>query len=64
MDDEWTLNVGDPVTIVDGPFGDFDGIVESIREEADKARAKISFFGRDTPIELPISQIGEPGIIE
>ena len=48
---------GQSVRIVDGPFIDFIGIVEDINEEKGKVRVMVSFFGRETPIELDFLQI-------
>ena len=53
MDDDWTPEPGDAVEIIEGPFAEYAGIVESLDEEKDKVRVRISFFGRETPVELP-----------
>ena len=50
-------NVGDNVRIMDGPFESFMGIVEEVNEEKETVKAKISMFGRDTPVELEFAQI-------
>jgi transcriptional antiterminator NusG len=57
MDEDRTPQPGDTVVVIDGPFADFEGIVETINEEMDRVRVKISFFGRDTPVELHLSDI-------
>ena len=43
--------------IIDGPFADFEGIVESINQEKGKVRVRVSFFGRETPVELDFLQV-------
>ncbi len=48
---------GDAVQITDGPFKDFHGIVDSIDREKGKVRVLVSFFGRETPVELDFLQV-------
>jgi len=48
---------GDHVRICDGPFMDFVGIVNDISPDRGKARVLVSFFGRETPVELDVLQI-------
>lgn len=48
---------GDSVQISDGPFASFHGTVDSIDREKGKVRVLVSFFGRDTPIELDFLQV-------
>ncbi len=43
--------------IVDGPFNEFVGIVSEIDQEKSKVRVMVSFFGRDTPVELDFLQV-------
>jgi len=52
-----TYKVGERVRIVDGPFNDFRGIVSEIDMERTKVRVMVSFFGRDTPVELDFLQV-------
>ena len=49
--------VGQEVLIIDGPFADFEGIVDNINQEKGKVRVRVSFFGRDTPVELDFGQL-------
>lgn len=49
--------VSDAVKIVDGPFADFIGKIDSIDEEKGKVRVLVSIFGRETPVELDFLQI-------
>jgi transcription termination/antitermination protein NusG len=48
---------GHSVQITDGPFAGFHGTVESIDREKGKVRVMVSFFGRETPIELDFLQV-------
>ncbi len=45
------------VKVVDGPFTDFIGVVDSINAEKGKVRVLVSFFGRETPVELDFLQV-------
>jgi transcriptional antiterminator NusG len=48
---------GQSVRIVDGPFTDFIGSVDNINQEKGKVRVLVSFFGRETPVELDFLQV-------
>lgn len=48
---------GDKVRVVDGPFANFNGIVEEINLDKGKVRVLVSIFGRATPIELDFIQV-------
>ena len=48
---------GQSVRIVDGPFTDFVGSVDAINREKGKVRVLVSFFGRETPVELDFLQV-------
>ena len=48
---------GDKVRIKDGPFKDFDGVVEEINPEKGKLKVMVSVFGRSTPVELDFGQV-------
>jgi transcription termination/antitermination protein NusG len=48
---------GERVKVVDGPFTDFIGVVDDINAEKGKVRVLVSFFGRETPVELDFLQI-------
>lgn len=52
-----TLQPGQAVKITDGPFADFEGIVDNINQEKGKVRVRVSMFGRETPIELDFLQV-------
>ena len=48
---------GERVKVVDGPFTDFIGLVDGINPEKGKVRVLVSFFGRETPVELDFLQV-------
>ncbi len=50
-------DVGDNVRVVSGPLENFIGIVEEINMEKKKVRVSVSMFGRETPVELELTQI-------
>ncbi len=52
-----TFKVGERVRIIDGPFNDFRGVVSEIDMERTKVRVRVSFFGRETPVELDFLQV-------
>jgi transcriptional antiterminator NusG len=52
-----SFQVGQQVRIVDGPFADFNGQVDSIDTAKGKVRVLVSFFGRETPVELDLLQV-------
>ncbi len=51
-----SFQLGDTVRIVDGPFADFRGEIDEINQEKGKIRVLVSFFGRETPVELDFLQ--------
>jgi len=51
------FQVGQNVRIVDGPFQDFVGTVDEINLEKGKVKVLVSFFGRETPVELDFLQV-------
>ncbi|MBP7693442.1 MAG: transcription termination/antitermination protein NusG [Anaerolineales bacterium] len=52
-----TFKPGQKVRIVDGPFNDFLGTVAEIDMDRTKVRVMVSFFGRETPVELDFLQV-------
>jgi len=52
-----SFKVGERVRIIDGPFNDFRGVVAEIDMERTKVRVMVSFFGRETPVELDFLQV-------
>lgn len=54
-----SFSVGEAVKIVDGPFADFLGSIDSIDEAKGKVKVLVSIFGRETPVELDFLQISK-----
>jgi len=54
---KFTFKPGQKVRIIDGPFNDFTGTVGDIDMEKGKVRVMVSFFGRETPVELDFLQV-------
>lgn len=53
--------VGESVKVVDGPFNNFNGIIENINEEKKKLTVMVKIFGRKTPLELNYMQVEKDG---
>ena len=52
-----SMEVGDRITVLSGPFKGFDGDVIEVSPERSKLKALLSIFGRDTPVELEFNQV-------
>jgi transcriptional antiterminator NusG len=52
-----SFDTGEKVRIIDGPFDGFIGMVDSIDMERAKVHVMVSFFGRETPVELDFLQV-------
>lgn len=52
-----TFRSGQTVHIIDGPFADFRGTVDNVDMSKGKVRVLVSFFGRETPVELDLLQV-------
>jgi transcription termination/antitermination protein NusG len=51
------FEAGESVKVIDGPFQDFNGVVEEVKPDKGKLRVLISIFGRATPVELDFVQV-------
>ena len=54
---KYSFREGDEVRVIDGPFNNFNGVVEEVQADKGKLRVLISIFGRATPVELEFVQV-------
>jgi transcriptional antiterminator NusG len=53
--------VGETIKIIDGPFNDFNGVIEEVNDEKKKLKVAVKVFGRATPVELNYMQVEKLG---
>lgn len=56
---KYLFDRGDEVRVIDGPFSNFNGVVDDVSPEKGKVRVLVSIFGRSTPVELDFVQVSK-----
>ena len=56
---KYRFEEGDEVRVIDGPFVNFQGVVDEVKPDKEKLRVLITIFGRSTPVELDFIQVNK-----
>lgn len=56
---KFNFDIGDEVRVLEGPFKDFNGVVEDVNHDKGKLRVSVSVFGRQTPVELDFTYVSK-----
>jgi transcriptional antiterminator NusG len=56
---KYQFEEGDQVRVIDGPFNNFQGVVEEVKPDKEKLNVLITIFGRATPVELDFIQVNK-----
>ena len=52
-----TFTIGQTVAVIDGPFAEFNGVIDEVDKEHSKLTVLVSIFGRSTPLELSFDKV-------
>lgn len=56
---KFNFEINDEVRVLEGPFKDFNGIVEEVNHDKGKLKVRVSVFGRQTPVELDFNFVSK-----